>query len=182
MIRTSTINAFKEGNKVAFKEIYDHYYHILIGFSRKFIFCKSSCEDIVQNTFVNLWEERKRINEPKAIKSYLYSSVRNACLNHITRKKVNVPEQVLWDLKSEEYCDRQLIIEEVNSRIYSAIEQLPLQTRRVVILTLQEAKNAEIAERLNVSVNTVKTLKQRAFSKLRLILRSVELVVSFILT
>ncbi len=173
---THTYN-LRKGDKAAFKKLFEKYYHSLKGFSRNFISCEASCEDIVQNTFVSMWEDRKKINHPEAVKSYLYASVRNACLNYVTRQKKTLSSDVLENIRSDQFCEQQIILEEVNSRIHSAIKDLPPQAKKIVLLSMQGAKNIEIANNLNISVNTVKTIKKSAYHKLRVKLRGVDLFI-----
>lgn len=74
-------------------------------------------------------------------------------------------ELVLW--LSEEGDEEFLLEDEVHAMVYEAIKDLSEQSRRVVIMTMDGASNPEIAEQLGVSVNTVKTIKLRAYRVLR---------------
>ena len=75
---------------------------------------------------------------------------------------------------TEEDCADIALEEEVNRLVYDAVAALPEQSRRVVLLTMEGVPNPEIAERLNISMNTVKTLKMRAYRMLRERLKGIQ--------
>ncbi|WP_320018590.1 RNA polymerase sigma-70 factor [Labilibaculum manganireducens] len=165
---TLLIKQLAEGNRLIFKRIFEDYYRPLCGFSRKFIADTDVCDDIVQESFLGLWNRRAEISSFNAIKSYLYSSVRNACLNHLRHQSVKEKSEAdILALSSDWYLEDSIVEEEVHSQIYEAIEDLSPQSRKVVIMTMNGLTNPEIAADLGVSVNTVKTLKQRGYQFLR---------------
>lgn len=165
---TLLLQQLGKGNRIVFKQLFEAYYHPLHGFAKKFISDSDVCNDIVQESFVGLWAKRKDISNSSAIKSYLYSSVRNASLNFLRNEEIKSrnQEQILA-LSSDWYYEDSLLEEEVHSQIYDAIKELSPQTRKVIVFAMNGSSNAEIAEELDISVNTVKTLKQRAYKFLR---------------
>ena len=74
-------------------------------------------------------------------------------------------------IESEEYFLDNVAEEEVYALVYKAIDELAPQSRKVILMSLQELSNGEIAEQLNISVNSVRTLKQNAYKKLKGLLR-----------
>lgn len=143
------IKQLVEGNRLVFKRIFDDYYRPLCGFSRKFIADDDVCNDIVQESFLGLWHKRREISSFKVIKSYLYSSVRNACLNYLRHENVkNRNEADILTLSSEWYYEDSLIEEEVHAQIYEAIKDLSPQSRMIVIMTMNGLTNPEIAAEL----------------------------------
>ena len=165
---TFLLQQLAKGNKMVFKQLFEEYYHPLRGFARKFISDYDICNDLVQESFVGLWDKRKEISNSSAIKSYLYSSVRNACLNHLRFEQMKSKnEDRILALSSDWYYEDSLLEEEVHSQIYEAIKDLPAQSRRVIVMAMNGSTNLEIAEELNISINTVKTLKQRSYKFLR---------------
>ena len=151
-----------------FKEIFDRYYLPVKSYAFRYVEDDEVIEDFVQDAFLQVWERREHCFFVAAIKSFLYTSVRNACLDHLRHQKVrrqHEPELVLW--LSEEGDEEFLLEDEVHAMVYEAIKDLSEQSRRVVIMTMDGASNPEIAEQLGVSVNTVKTIKLRAYRVLR---------------
>jgi RNA polymerase sigma-70 factor (ECF subfamily) len=177
------IKQFNEGNRVIFKRIFEDHYRPLCGFSNKFIDDIDVCDDIVQEAFLGLWNHKEQIVDMRAIKSYLYSSVRNACLNYLRHENVkNKREADIIALSSEWYFEDTIVEEEVYNQIYEAIKDLTPQGRKVVIMTMNGLTNPEIAADLDVSINTVKTLKKRAYEHLRTKLKGVHWLLLLLLT
>ncbi len=126
-------------------------------------------EEIVQDVFIKIWQDRDKIKINGSLKSYLYKATRNQSINHLIRKKtkkysVNItfPENN-WHTIQDTFDSKDYIIEkieakETENRIKEIIDTLPEQCRRVFLLSrFDEKSNAEIAFHLKISVNTVKT-------------------------
>ena len=161
------IKKFRAGNGVIFKEIFDRYYLPVKSYGFQYIEDDEIVEDFVQDAFLKVWEKRADFYVA-AIKSFLYMSVRNACLDYLRHQKVqrrNEPELILW--LTEEGEEEFILEEEVHAMVYDAIKDLSERSRRVVILTMEGLSNPEIAKELGVSVNTVKTQKRKAYAFLR---------------
>lgn len=176
------IKQLAEGNRLVFKKIFEDYYHLLCGFSKNFVSDYAVCDDIVQESFLGLWDKKAEIENFNAVKSYLYSSVRNACLNYLRHQSVKDKNEAnIIALSSEWYMEDSIIEEEVHSQIYEAIKDLSPQSRKVVVMTMNGLTNAEIAADLSVSINTVKTLKKRGYEFLRSRLKGIHWVLLLLL-
>jgi RNA polymerase sigma-70 factor (ECF subfamily) len=158
------IEKFRSGSQSAFKNLYDKYYEALFLFGQKYIPNSDVVEDLVQESFIKVWEKRSSFFHEAALKAYLYKTVRNACLNYLDHQRVerNYESQSRVDILSEDYFLNNVINEEVNRIIADTVNKLPESARLIYLLSLKGLKNAEIAEDLNISINTVKTQKQRA--------------------
>ncbi|NOU60857.1 RNA polymerase sigma-70 factor [Marinifilum caeruleilacunae] len=158
------IDKFRGGSQSAFKNLYDKYYEALFLFGQKYIPNSDVVEDLVQESFIKVWEKKSSFFHEAALKAYLYKTVRNACLNYLDHQKVerNYESQSKEDVLSEDYFLNNVIDEEVNRIIAETVNKLPESARIIYLLSLKGLKNAEIAEDLNISINTVKTQKQRA--------------------
>lgn len=150
--------------------LFTTYYRSLCYFGYKLTGNKEMAEDVAQDSFVKYWNKRTDFINETAIRTFLYLTVRNACLNLIRHEMVERKyalhhDQGNWETeKGLEY----LIRAEVLRDIHKAIEELPMGCRQVLKLAyFENLKNEEIATHLGVSVNTVKTHKQRAISILR---------------
>ncbi len=177
------IKQLRSGNKLVFKQMFEQYYYPLRGFSGKFISDEGACDDIVQEAFLGLWNKRKEIQNGNAVKGYLYSSVRNACLNYLRHENVKKKfEQLEQDPYAGSEIEDAFLVEEVHAEIYKSIKELPPQSRRVVLLSVDGLANPEIAEEMEVSVNTVKTLKKRAYQALRSKLKGVHWIMLLLLS
>lgn len=158
-----------KGDQKVFKEVFEAFYPKLVGIAMKYLNDLMVAEDIVADVFRKVWEKRALVSEIGSFESFLYTSVRNAVFNHMRnnkRKEVH-HENILNDL-TEIGFEETVIEENVHHRLYKAIENLPEQGRKVFELSVLNGwKEKEIAEDLNISLNTVKTHKKRALKSLR---------------
>lgn len=154
-----------------FSHVFKEYYPRLCHFAFRITGCKALSEDICQEAFIRYWNNRHTVADAgDAVRSYLYTMVRNACISKLRHDKV-----VKRYLKSPDAAgpdeigiDHAMIRSEVAAEIHSALEKLPQGCRQVVQMAyLEGMKNKEIASQLGVSVNTVKTQRQRGIHLLR---------------
>lgn len=159
---------FKQGDKKVFKYLFEAYYPRLCSFAFKYMQNDQAGEDIVQEVLSDLWQRRQSVHIKTSLKSFLYTSVKNRCLNQISKQITY--EKKLSEHKgfgSESMDDYNYIEEEVHANLHKAINSLPEKAREVVLLSMHETPNLDIVEELNISVNTVKSNKRRAYKMLR---------------
>jgi RNA polymerase sigma-70 factor (family 1) len=154
------------------EQIFKQYYSRLVYFAFQLIGDKEQAEDIVQDTFIKYWNQREETGlAAGCLKSYLYTSVRNASLNVLRHQQVQDRFKIQADPSevAEETVVHAIIRSEVVSALHAAIATLPASCQKVARLSfLEEKDNREIAAELGISVNTVKTQKQRGLQLLRL--------------
>ena len=102
-----------------------------------------------------------------AVKSFLYITIRNQCLNYIRDHRKEVDLAGRFSEETDADFDLMVIEEEAIEALYSAIDRLPAQSARIMRLVVKGDKNQEIADQLGISVNSVKTLKYNALNILR---------------
>lgn len=125
-------------------------------------------EDIVQDCFAELWERLITEKEVSNVKAYLYMMVRNHCFD--TLKKDNpthcdLSPSDLEDIISNEECEERSLIE---ARLWTAIDSLPERCREVFLLSKRDGlKYKEIADKLDISVNTVENQVSKALRILK---------------
>lgn len=169
-----------------YKYLYDNYYASLCSFSFRFLKHSIDTEDVVQDVLFKLWESNAVFNSINALSSYLYLSVKNASLNAIRNNskcsEIDISEnENIQNFKIEDKSVEQLLIEEEFYRqIAIAINKLSSERKRVILLSMEGLTNNEIAEKIGVSVNTVKTLKLKAYRVLRKKLDSSVIVFLFL--
>lgn len=157
------------GEKVDLKDFFNIYYPELTSFASKYIANLTVCEDIVQEVFISFWEKQKNFSNMYAVKAFFYTSTRNSCFDYIKHSKVEEKYRIqnkTQDEASESFLE-EVIRKEAYSEIYSEINKLPEMGKKVLLLSLKENSNEEIAEILNIAINTVKTHKARAYKVLR---------------
>ncbi len=157
---------FNLKNKQTFKSFFEGSYSSLCLFTNKYLKDKDISRDIVQDAFLYLWVKRDDFSSENSAKSYLYKYVKDRSLNYLRDKGVRQKIE-FKRMESETFFRDNLIEEETYLIIFNAIKKLSPQSQRVIELSLDGLKNQEIAEELLVSINTVKTIKLRAFAALR---------------
>lgn len=167
-----SITAFQNGDKEAFNHIFNMFYKRICFFAAGIV-NENGAEDIVQDTFVKLWERRASFNDLNTIKAFLYLTTKNSCLNIYKHQKVvDKFESVQVEVIDESNIIYHLIEAEVLEEVHQAVQQLPQGYRKVIYLSYFEGlSNQETADYLNVSINTVKTQKVRSLRILREILK-----------
>jgi RNA polymerase sigma-70 factor, ECF subfamily len=151
--------------------IFKTYYQPLCSYAYTFLQDKEEAEEIVQTTFLSVWEKRDTLAIRTSVKPYLYAMVRNACLNVIKHEKVkqrHAVEEVALATSSYDSVGQALASSELELRIHRAMEQLPEQCRIVFKLSrFEELKYAEIADQLGISVKTVENHMGKALKIMR---------------
>lgn len=168
MITDSEIlNAFQKNMNEGGKLLFQRYYRPLVLFSGSLLEDSTFSEDIVQDVFYQFI--RTKVYEKivaTTLSTYLFRSVRNACLNKIREQKEHSYSDVLtYDTIEEEAIT---ISPEIITAIRQAINELPKRTRAVILSIIVDGKKyKETATSLNISVNTVKTLLSSGLKALR---------------
>lgn len=137
----------------------------------RFVKDRDTSKEIVQDSFIHLWEKRETIDLSKSVKSYLTSSVRNKCLNYLRdNRKFNNEILDAEGLLSDHGVMQENSMEEADLRqkIKSAIDELPEKCREVFVLSRNEnLKYQQIADKLGISVKTVETQMSKALQHMR---------------
>lgn len=147
-----------------FEILFKLYFDKLVIFANSYLQNENDAQEIVQNTFVKLWQGRLNITENININAYLYKMVRNNCLDFLKHEKVKLNYQNNYTqlqasanfeaLRNETASD--LIMQELNAQILKAIDYLPEACKNIFIKSKIEGKKSkEIAEELEISVRTV---------------------------
>lgn len=160
------IQRLNAGSERAFKEIFDRFFRSACTFVSRRVADPSAVEDIVQETFIHVWERRGRYPNALQFKAYLYKSLHNNALYHLRDRR---PAEDVDPATEDETVNAlgAIINEEVHREIHAAIQKLPPRRRKIIEMTLLEHTQEEIAQALHVTLNTVKTQKREAFDFLR---------------
>jgi RNA polymerase sigma-70 factor (ECF subfamily) len=147
------------------------YYQPLCNYAYTFVQDRDEAEEIVQSTFLNVWEKRDNLSIHTGVKPYLYAMVRNASLNVLKHEKIK-QQHVTMELavaeRSVESVTRTVMASELETKIYKAMDKLPEQCRLVFKLSrFEELKYSEIAEQLDISIKTVENQMGKALKIMR---------------
>lgn len=128
-----------------------------------------TAQDITQEVFVRLYEKRDELLIHTSLKAFLYTSVKNRCLDYLKSNKIRQKHKEAIQKESSVFTEEEEIEQtELQEKIYKAIQSLPDQNQKIFILSRFEGKtNQEIAEELNISKRTVETHISNALKKIR---------------
>ncbi len=156
----------KSGDNKAFKEFFLATHKDMLRYASCLVSDISAIEDIVQECFLNLWENRENLDINKSLIGYIKQSIKNKCLNYNRHNavKLKFAKETAADFGNFSVT----IDEETAENIRRQIEKVPETSRKVLELNVVYGlKYAEIAEDMGISVNTVKYHIKIAYKILR---------------
>lgn len=163
--------SISDGDELVYQGLFKSHYAELVLYAMRFVQDLDNAEEIVQDIFFNLWENRKNTTIKLSLKSYLYRAVKNTCLNLLKHQKVEerYREYFSRELQHDELnADNWMVETELSDKITAAIEKLPPERKKVFVLSrFEELKYREIAEKLNLSIKTVENQMGKALKFLR---------------
>ena len=163
----------KAGDKQSFELLFNRYYQPLVGFANKYLEDVQLSEETVQDFFCRYWDKRETVDIQESLKSYMYRSIRNSCLNHLRHDKIKHNHEreaaIVGEGNPEVTVHDQLILAELDQKIMETIESLPEQCRRSFEFSRFEGlKYQEIADKMKISRKAVEANVSRALKVLRL--------------
>ena len=150
-----------------FEQLFREHFKPLCSFALKYVADWDEAKGLVHEAFVAFWEKFDKLPADTQYKSYLYTAVRNRCLNYLRDKKPHlsldrVPENQLMELPT------QLETSELESHIEAAIQSLPEKCRMVFELNrLEGLRYAQVAEKMGISVKTVEAQMSKALGLMK---------------
>jgi len=167
-----------------YKSLFDKLYTSLCLFANKYLENLEVSKDIVQDVFIKIWEDKIEFQNENNIKSYLYTSVKNKCLDYLKSKRYRSTDHLstgeIEQLETEPFFLREVVILETSSIIENAINTLPTRCAQIIRLSIKEFSNADIADELGISINTVKAQKKIAYKRLKPLLKDYFILIAFI--
>lgn len=172
----------EKGDERAFTEAYDRYHKLLYVLAYHYLMNVNMAEDVVQHVFSRLWEFRTELRVGISLKNYLFTMTKNHVLNLIRNENTAITKNYEMAQSAPAYEDNlieNLEKKELMSNFYKAVDMLPVQKREICLMKVrEELTNQEIAERMKLSVNTVKTHYSEALKLLRVHLRKMLIIVT----
>lgn len=171
----STLKAIRSGNTAEFEKLFRQFYEELCSYLKFFIKDNDDIEELVQETFLHIWEQRQNFYPKGSIKSYLYKAVKNKAVNyrkHLfvrmhTAERISLLFHYRHDGVEKTFDNAELL-----KVLYDTIEKLPARCREVfVLLKLNEFSYKETAEIMHISTKTVEVQLSIAVKKLRSLLK-----------
>lgn len=173
------VEALQAREPLAFRELMAMYYPVLVRFAADLTDDSPMAEDIAEEAFIQLWNRLPSFGTLMAIRKFLWVAARNDSFDTLRKRKRQKQHQHRIAIAVEEVDERtilnKMIRAEVLADIYSAIRELPEKMQRVFTYSYIEGlRNQEIADRLNISEQTVRNQKSKALEILRLRLADID--------
>lgn len=148
--------------------LFKKFYAPLCVYVEEMVKSKDDAEDIVQEALMKVWSSDSIFNHENGLKFFLYKSVRNYAVSWM--RKNERQDSLDISLIPDSFDDEAYaaaVREELYNLLHEAIEKLPEQQKRVVMMNIEGKSGKEIADELGLSVNTVKVHKQKAMETLK---------------
>lgn len=177
-----SIKELKNGSQLAFASIYKLYASRAYLLAFKYFGDKYMAEDAVQNAFIKLWNNRQTLDESCPIQNYLFCILKNDIINTLRDNKKKIAGAHFWlkELVSEDDGDELRFAREKQwKKVMRAVEALPPQQKKIFKLKLSNYSNSEIANMLNVSVNTIKYMYYISLKQIRTLVKVFLVVLCF---
>ena len=178
----------RKGEKIAFEEIYNDFFGLIYHLSFQYLHDEKVSEEIVQDTFIKLWEVRATLNDEFNIRNYLYTITKNNCLNYLRNQKIVFKHQenikyleMQFNYEALERLGNYMEFEELRDRIENVIADLPDDLRETFRLSrFEELRYKEIAEKQSISIKTVEARMTKTLRILRLELKDYVTIICLI--
>lgn len=166
MLARNDIEGLARGEVEAFRRIYDTMAPRLLYYLHRITGRRDAAEDLAHEVFVLLWERRAAIGDIVDLKAWLFTVAHNHMRNYVRTRGLH--SRIIDSIEVSPEIDHELVVTaEMCGVVRGVVHSLPGQTRRVIELAMQGMSVAEIARQMEVSANTVKTLKKSGYSALR---------------
>lgn len=158
------IEKIHQNDRTLFHRLYHTYYKALLSYAVSLLSSTDAAEDVVQEAFTAIWERGgQSFDNISHVKRFLYLFVRNKCVDTLRHRKIMDDYASSLTDSGRKLSDEEkdLFTEDIYVQLFNMIDKLPDRQREVFLLYMKGKTNKEIAEALNVSVETVKTQKRR---------------------
>ena len=163
--------AFQRGEERGFTFFFNDLYPGLCYYAFRMIDDERIAKEIVADSFIKIWEQHAGFDHPRTIQSWLYTAVRNACLNLLQKEKRDREKHKKW-VDTQETSERTVygppLEVQVTQKVHDMIRTLPPECQRVFILLFIAGKSIqEVSKELTIAVSTVKSHRQYGLKLLK---------------
>lgn len=158
----------KSGDDTAFNYLVEKFRRPMISFMYRMTHNSATAEDLAQEVFLKLWQQIDRLNGVENVKGYLFIMARNNCHNHYKKALRRKPLYKNYCRSFTEVCYHdEVVVKELNRITIKAVQELPAKQKKVFIYRDMGLGRKEIADILNVSVNTIDACINIAMKKVQ---------------
>ncbi|WP_163411341.1 RNA polymerase sigma factor [Flavobacterium ajazii] len=166
------IDRLRNGEESALTELYNRFWQCLFMSAYNILKDKEMCEDIIQDIFMNIWNNREKLEIHISLKGYMYACARYQVFSHFKKNKDKIHVELFDDLdKRFQYATPETLLmhEELVEQINAIVESLPQKCQQVYKLSREEQlSHKEIAAQLDISTKTVENHITKALQTIRL--------------
>ena len=173
---------FQQGDELAYVELVNRYRNRLINFVFRFVGTKEESEDIVQDTFVKLYEKKDYYRPINEFSTWIFTIASNLAKTELRKRKRRKTSSLSdlglenkdFDVPVQDTTDEETLDEFADSQIQDAIQSLQIHFRKALILRdIEELSYEEISKILDVPLGTIKSRINRARLQLQEMLKQV---------
>jgi RNA polymerase sigma-70 factor (ECF subfamily) len=174
------VKALINNNKTALDELYNYYYPRLYTFAKRFLKVEDDINDILQDVFIKIWENRKNIKNVETFNAYIFTITKNTVISYF-REKIKVADfesRVREMATTEGYLTETAAeYEDIKEKVDQLIEQLPEKRKQIFKLSREQGlSNKEIAGEMGISVKTVEDHIMHAIRFLKNNLKTLDII------
>lgn len=165
------LKKLEAGDETAFALVFDRYHRLLYALAYRYLKSVEDAEDAVQHTFMKLWEQHRTFDFSTGVRSLLFTILKNYILNELRHQKIVLEKQYEMAQAAEvvepDFTDV-LADKDFKKHLHDMIDELPGQKREVCLLKIEQGfSNEEVADKMQISVPTVKSHYTQAIKILR---------------
>jgi RNA polymerase sigma-70 factor (family 1) len=149
------------GDQAVFRQVYGSFYKRLFQFALAIVKTRETAEEIVEDVFVRIWRQKASVPSIRNLRVYLYTATKNTALNYLSKKareSITEPfDHIHIEMSGSGITPEDILITaEMYRKLQEAVEALPPRCKMVFKLVREDGlRYKEIAEILNISVNTI---------------------------
>lgn len=173
-------------DKKALDDLYNYYYPRLYAFSKRFLKVEDDINDILQEVFIKIWENRKKIKDLETFNSWIFTITKNALITHFREKikfqsfEIRVKEMATCETY---LLDDSIEYKDIKEKVDRIIDQLPDKRKHIFKLSREQGlSHKEIANQLEISIKTVEDHIMHAIRFLRKNLKTIDIITLLYLT
>ncbi len=164
------VSAIKKDNTKAYELLFNRYKRKIYYFASGYLEITVEAEEVVQNTFISIWQHRKKLDNTLSIKSYIYKTASNLIYNLLKKQVVRnrYIEHAAAKTPLTDKSHDEIFYQDLKKTMEAIIKTMPAQQKKIFNLSRSEGlSHEEIAKQLNISVRTVENQVYRALKLLK---------------
>lgn len=167
-MENAIVNDIRKGKQQAYYQAYQEYHGKLYQYLLRFTGSAYLAEEVVQLTFMKLWENRENLSTQYTLSTQLFRIAKNQLIDLLRKEKLRKTQELSDTFVAPAVTAEKIILKEQLQQVFAAMETIPAQSRRVFELSrLDDLSHKEISEQLSISTKTVENHITKAVKQLK---------------